>query len=167
VTRRTSAEVVNATLLEVFLAFVFVVLSIAWFEHATSAQQASRADSLDAAHAHLVKQRDSLRQALVLSPYAPPCHPGATPKYFATLTLAQTGLIDVRVSRSELRHAAGQRFAVSVDALPDSFDDLKRFSRDSTCHFLAVVRDATVSKEIYKRGLKAVREIFYTKGEFQ
>jgi hypothetical protein len=63
--------------------------------------------------------------------------------------------------------AAGQHFAVSLWGLPDSFGDLTQFSSDSTCHFLAVVKDATVSKENYKRGLKAVREIFYTTGELQ
>jgi hypothetical protein len=169
VTRRTSAEVVNATLLEVFLAFVFVVLSIAWFEHASSAQQASRADSLAKAQSGLLKQRDSLSKALalVLSPYAPPCHVGATQKYFVTLTLTHTGVIDVRVNRAELRHPAGQRFVVSAEALADSFSDVIRFSKDSTCHFLAVVMDSTLSKESYKRGLRAVQEIFNMKGQYQ
>jgi hypothetical protein len=158
---------VNATLLEVFLAFVFVVLSIAWFEHASAIAQKQKADSVAVAESTVAAQRDSARQALVLSPYAPPCHPQATPKYFVTLTLARTGLVDVVVNRAEMRHPAGQRFSVSPDALPDSFSDVTRFSRDSTCHFLAVVKDATISKESYKRGLKAVRDIFYTAGELR
>ena len=166
-TRRTSAEVINATLLEVFLAFVFVVLSIAWFEHAAAVIQKTKTDSATAAEAAAVARGDSARKALVMSPYAPPCHRHATPRYFVTLTLLPTGLIDVLVNRSELRHIAGERFAVSVQVLPDSFDDVAQFSKDSICHFLAIVTDATVSKESYKRGLKGVRDIFYTTGELR
>jgi hypothetical protein len=166
-TRRTSAEVVNATLLEVFLAFVFVVLSVAWFEHTASVQAANTVDSLATVQKGLVKQRELLRQALILSPYAPPCRREVQPKYFATVTLTQSGTVDVRVNRTELGHPAGQRFAVTPEALADSFWDILQFSTDSTCHFLAVVRDATVSKESYKRGLKAVRDIFYTVGELR
>ena len=158
---RTSAEVINATLLEVFLIFVFVVLSIAWFERRRADAEGHRADSTGA-------QADSMKRAQFDSPFPPICHVAARPRDFVEVTLAAPGRLDVRINRQELRHGSGQTYSLSFQAFADTFADIAGFSQDSLCRFRARVRDTQgLPKDQFKKSLAVVRNIFYTHGEFQ
>src|SRR5947209_5751354 len=102
--RRTSAEIINATLLEVFLAFIFVVLSIAWFER-------TRASKAEAAQAKAESERNEAR---FNSPFPPPCRLGfqqrdtlVPTEDFLTATLAVPGRLDVLMTTDQLGYKRG------------------------------------------------------------
>ena len=159
--KRTSAEVINATLLEVFLVFVFVVLSIAWFEQRRADAESGRADTADA-------RADSMQRAQFESPFPPICHATSRPRDFITVTLVSGGRLDLRINRDELGHKAGTTLTLSLEAFADSFSDVDRFSQDSLCRFRARIQDTEgLSKAEFKQLLMGVRKIFYTRGEFQ
>ncbi len=173
--RRSSAEIINATLLEVFLAFIFVVLSIAWFERGradTAFAIAGQADSLEDEVSSLTHERDTLQTALrraqFNSPFPPICRPNALPRDFLTVTLASPGRVEVRVNRDELNHRASQTYSMSLEAFAATFNDVWTFSQDSLCRFRARVDDTEgLPKADFKSALTVVRRIFYTHGEFQ
>jgi hypothetical protein len=177
--RRTSAEIINATLLEVFLAFLFVVLTIASFQGAKARQYrkaigraeflAFALDSLRTADSVARNERDSLREvfgAKFNSPYAPPCKGAARPRDFVTILLSIPDSIGVTVNRDELSHKRGQRIVVSFQAFNETFRDIREYSVSNHCHFIARVGDTpTLGKADFKRALKVVKDIFYTYGE--
>ncbi len=179
--RRTSAEIINATLLEVFLAFLFVVLTIASFEGARARRYrkvigrvgslAVQLDSLKAADSVARSERDSLREvfgARFNSPYAPPCNGAATPRDFVTILLSVPDSIGVTINRDELSHNRGDRFVVSYQGFNEAFRDIRNHSVSKHCHFIAHVSDSpTLAKSEYKRALRVVRAVFYTYGELQ
>src|SRR4051794_36618172 len=107
--RRSSGEVINATLLEIFLSFIFVVLAVAWFgakkleaaeaetaaanARADSASRAmARADSLGRALAAAQAQRDSVER-LYHSQLRPYCEDA----YTMDITFNSPGMWTVRV----------------------------------------------------------------------
>lgn len=179
---RSSAEVVNATLLEVFLAFVFVVLSIAWFEHGEGQvlQRKAQSDSavIDSLRRALRSSQDTqdvlraeldtVRAKLFHSPFPPTCNQAARPADFITVTLSGPGTLDILVNRGELRYARGQRISLSLSEFPLFFADVWRYSRSQGCRFRARVNDTEdLPKADFKRSLAAVQSIFYTAGELR
>ena len=108
--RRTSGEIINATLIEVFLALVFMVFCLAVFEQKRSRQSEaalqgalpredverlrdslrSTVESLTVARGVAVQRLDSLstaRAQLFLSPHPPDCEPLADPPWLITVKL--------------------------------------------------------------------------------
>src|SRR5690242_6414519 len=127
--RRSSGEIVNATLLETFLALVFLIFGLALFEsqraddaELTKATAPSRAE-LDSVKAELGKvsraesqHRDSLQKVttendslrgILLSKYPPDCEVDKSPAEWLTITLLGRNRLKVVVHRTQLGYTAG------------------------------------------------------------
>src|SRR5207237_1103746 len=129
--RRTSGEVINATLLEVFLALAFILFGLADFEQRraieaeTKLQGTPSADALQSAMRALAAARDTMAKDAerylaardtinkLRSPITPDCEPGAAPPALVTLTLIGQGQMRVYVNRSAANLTAGETFTVS------------------------------------------------------
>jgi hypothetical protein len=178
VARRTSAEVVNATLLEVFLTFVFVVLSVAVFQQNRASAEKERADRLRESAGSLRQRledslaiaRDSVDSLIAkfVSPFPPPCVQDSSPDEFAIFTLTSVNRFDVLILRTEQGFMAGRRLRVMWPEMRRTFLRIWNWSRAHDCRFKVRVQDTDgVSKADYKRGLAVVKSMFYTSGEFR
>jgi hypothetical protein len=169
--RRTSGEIINATLLEVFLALSFIVFGLAVFEkqRANAAEAAleraptrrdldalrdslAAARSLAAAHADgLVAAQvelDSLRIARqeldslrFASRYPPDCEPGMTPAEFLTVTLGGGGQLAVTIHRAAFGFTAGASFTTTTGQFARSFAQVREYSLANGCRYLVRIRD--------------------------
>jgi hypothetical protein len=184
--RRTSGEIVNATLLEVFLSLVFVVMAIAWFERVQTQQakaEASEAqrsatvrlkgiDSLERTLKVVTQNRDSLRVEVAalrfISPFPPYCEKEARPAEPLTVTLDGPSELAVAVERDFFGHTRGTVLRVSTERFPAQFSAVRNFSVAKGCRYPVRVLDTTekVSKAEYKRALRAIRTTFYVR-EYQ
>jgi hypothetical protein len=169
--RRTSGEIINATLLEIFLAFIFVVLTIAWLrtdqleaEQAKNRGASARVDSLAAAVARLSAQaataaheRDSIA-ALYRSQFRPIC---ADP-YLLTVDLLSTSSWQVTVHQTEADLVAGSSFVISPRDFPGRMAQVARVQNERTCYFRVITRDSPeLDKTAYRHAVSQVRQIFY------
>jgi hypothetical protein len=181
--RRSSGEVVNATLLETFLALVFLIFGLALFE----SQRADNAeadrdrapsqrvvDSLSAivnqnAHRNrarddslrvLASANDSLRGVLI-SKYPPDCEPGAEPAEWLTVTLLGKDRMRVLVHRGEFGLSAGAEFEIGSGEFATRFAPVRVISETRRCRYLVRVEDTQgTSKQDFKLSLAAVSAVF-------
>jgi hypothetical protein len=169
--RRSSGEIINATLLEVFLALTFIVFGLAVFEkqRANAAEDAldrapragdidvlrdslddalrvasTAGDSLAAARVEL----DSLRIAKVqldslrfASRYPPDCEPDATPPELLTVTLTGGGQLGVTMHRAAFGFTSGATFTLTTAQFAGRFADVRDHSRANGCRYLVRIRD--------------------------
>jgi hypothetical protein len=169
--RRTSGEIINATLLEVFLALSFIVFGLAVFEKqranaaeaaldrapssrevvllrdslvAARAAAAARADTLFVARIEL----DSLRLAKqeldslrFASQYPPDCEPDASPPHLLTVRLTGSGRLAVTVHRAALGFDAGEAFSTTPAGFSTRFARLRDHSLANGCRYLVRVED--------------------------
>ena len=169
--RRTSGEIVNATLLEIFLALVFLVLVVAWSE-SVSADEARTA--VRESTGVLVQVRGEVRrqgqQILGLrfnSRFPPFCEP-ADSALFLTIGLGPRGALQVLVRESKLGFQAGQSLTVSADNFTKAFRVVYDSSLVRGCRYRVRVIDAfDVSKDDYKRALSKIVAVFYPVGAYQ
>ena len=169
--RRTSGEIINATLLEIFLALSFIVFGLAVFEkqRANAAEdaldRAPRAgdvnalrDSLAAARRAAALTVDSLLTARVeldslrvakqeldslrfASRYPPDCEPDATPAELLTVTLTGGGQLAVTVHRPAFGFTAGRSFTTTTLQFAQRFAAVRDHSRANGCRYLVRIRD--------------------------
>ena len=193
--RRSSGEIINATLLEVFLALVFVVFALAIFEQrraiaaegklagVISADEAdvlrrllqATQDSLRLARIAEHQSRDSLniaqatvRRLLFDSPYPPDCEPNASPAWLLTITLSGPGQLSVVGHRSAPGLKPDVPFVVSPAEFRAHFAALAEQSRARGCRYYARVRDTpNMPKAEYKSAMSAITSIFRFRGAFQ
>jgi hypothetical protein len=169
--RRTSGEIINATLLEIFLALSFIVFGLAVFEkqRANAAEAALRRapsgsdvealrDSLDAARSAAATHADSLAAAQTeldnlrlakveldslrfASRYPPDCEPEASPAEFLTVTLGGGGQLTVTIHRAAFGFTAGTTFTVTTAQFAQRFAEVREYSRANGCRYLVRIRD--------------------------
>jgi hypothetical protein len=179
--RRTSGEIINATLLEVFLALAFILFGLADFEQrrATEAVIALKAapsadalqsalDSLDAARDTIWKvaeryqaARDTINK--LRSPYQPDCEPGVVPPALVTLTLIGQGQLRAHVNRSVANLTAGETFIVSPQAFHQRFAEVDALSATKGCRYLARIEGQNapeVSKTDLLGSLSIIGSVF-------
>jgi len=170
---RTSGEIVNATLLEIFLALTFIVLAVAWVEQEgrTDAERAQAAlqDTLAnvrqaSAHLDSVEKSNVLLQQKVdsfVSTFPPYCVDRAS-AIAVELTLEQHDNIGVRVVRSAFGLHKGDSATVPITRFADHFAEVRDSSLRSRCRYRALMRDSpAISKEQYKRARLAIGQVFY------
>ena len=169
--RRTSGEIINATLLEVFLALTFIVFGLAVFEkqRANAAEdaldRAPRAgdvnalrDSLDVALRIAATTTDSLASARVeldslrvakvqldslrfASRYPPDCEPDANPPELLTVTLTGGGQLGVTMHRTVFGFTSGSSFTLTTTQFAGRFATVRDHSRANGCRYLVRIRD--------------------------
>jgi hypothetical protein len=177
--RRTSGEIVNATLLETFLALVFLILSLAAFEfqRAESAEAARRtgldaaaADSIRDLLAELRRERtalaDSLRASTVsndslrgvlLSKYPPDCDATKHPVEWLTVTLVGPDQLHVVVNRTQFGLAAGTTLDLTLDAFVRRFAPVREDGERHRCRHVVRIRDTKgTDKRAFKEAVRAV-----------
>lgn len=193
--RRTSGEVINATLLEVFLALAFMVFALAVFEKRRAdenegklfgalTQRAARAlrDSLEAAKESLLTTQRSvsvnaeslltahraIAQLRFDSPYPSDCDPQARPEDVLTVGLVSPGRLEISVNRSAFGLTAGERFWLSPTQFSARFAAVREESRDRGCRYKVRIEDSpSMSKEGYKEAMAAVTNIFRFRNAFR
>jgi hypothetical protein len=170
--RRTSGEVINATLLEVFLALAFILFGLADFEQrrALSAETILEAspsvDALQSEASALAAARDTIRKNTELyqaardtinklrSPIQPDCEPGGVPAALVTLTLIGQGQMRVQVNRSVADLTAGETFTVASEAFRQRFSAVLALSAMKGCRFIARIEGQN-APEVTKTDLLA------------
>lgn len=186
--RRTSGEIINATLLEVFLSIAFIVFALAVFEQQRAdglenkakemrATVAAMTDSLKGIRASLMDARAQADSIIELnqviralqfnSRFAPDCEDregrsGDVP--WVTVTIQQATLrVLVRTSRFGFK--AGEEVVVSAEAFRGRFQGVRVYSELQGCRFPAQIVDTEgTSKNDYKRALAAVSTTFRLRG---
>jgi len=186
--RRTSGEIINATLIEVFLALVFMVFCLAVFEQNRSRQNEaslqgalpredverlrdslrSTLDSLTVARGVALQRLDSLstaRAQLFLSPHPPDCEPLADPPWLITVKLMGPDDFSVFAHRP----VAGLTPKVSVRMTGEEFRirfaEVRDTGMKQGCRFLAMVEDTPgTTKSDFKRALAVIRSAFRDNG---
>jgi len=186
--RRTSGEIINATLLEVFLALSFIVFGLAVFEkrRAIAAEraldEAPTATELAALRESAAGARDSLaeaRRAATLafdslraarheldslrfaSRYPPDCEPGSSPAQLLTVTLAGDGQLAITMHRSAFGFTRGATFTTTTGQFAGRFAPVREHSLANGCRYLVSIRDTDMtSKDEYKRALSAINSTF-------
>lgn len=181
--RRTSGEIVNATLLEIFLSFIFVVLALAvfsaskqrdasadasrWQEQAAQLRQ--EADSLRGALATARASRDSLRQAyeslraVYMSEFAPRCSLGGDTRYLLAFRLTEPAKWTAEVLEDLPPFRRGQELTVTPVSYASLFEPLRRISyEERDCRFAVLVYDSErITKREYQEALAVIRRYFY------
>lgn len=169
--RRTSGEIINATLLEIFLSFIFVVLTIAWFrteqlkaEQAKSVESVTRADSLAALVAALrreaesaERQRDSIA-ALYRSQFRPAC----AGSFLLTVDLLSTSDWRVTIHETVADLSAGTSFSLGPRDFAPRMRGVALVQNQRTCNFRVITRDSpNLDKAAYREAVARVKQIFY------
>jgi hypothetical protein len=187
--RRTSAEVINATLLEVFLALVFVVFALAIFHQmrADAAEEELKGagtitltlsdaqDSLLALEGVTAKLTDSLREARETiarlkfeSPYPPDCEPRANPPWVLTVTLTGPGQLTVAAHRPIGDVQTGESLRLTPASFRTRFEAVRTASLKQGCRYFVRVQDTPdMPKTEYKMAMAAISSIFRFRGAFQ
>ena len=174
---------INATLLEVFLALVFIIFGLAvWKQQEldenqkelisvrkTSVNEKVWTDSI----AVLLRDRqlkDSVAKRVVdslkfMSREPANCEAdGLTPE-FLTIVLRPGPSLVVTVNRTILSHEAGSTTTLSGAEFEKEFRDVKAYSSAKLCYYRVRVRDVEgTSKTDYKRALAAIYTTFRPKG---
>jgi|SRR5882724_5392029 len=178
--RRSSAEIINATLIEVFLAFLFVVLALAWFHGRDLASAKAALDNTKQQNSQLTEQRDTaIAQrnaaneahdriaARFLSQFPPLCQgrDSGSP-YFLIITLTDAERVMTEVKYDHLSHRRGQVQTLSLREFGATFTDVVTSSREKGCRFRVLINDTDrVSKADFKRAIGFIKERFYIWGE--
>jgi hypothetical protein len=181
--RASSGEVINATLLEVFLALVFIIFGLAvWKQQELDDKQKEiisvrRANTdeklLTDSIAALLRARrvdDSLGKRLVdslkfISREPANCEPdGLTPE-FLTIALRPGPSLAVTVNRTVLSHEVAVTTLLTLQQFDEDFRDIRSYSSVHLCYYSVHVRDLEgTSKADYKRALRVIYTIFRPRG---
>ncbi len=186
--RRTSGEIMNATLLEVFLALSFMIFGLAVFEqrNAKAAEEAlarapstATVDSLRRLAEAMKQQMDLLADSMgrmadtihalrFRSPYPPDCEENVVPAELMTITFAGPGTLTVLPNRSKFGLTAGSAFTTTIQSFRRRFAEVERYSRQKGCRFLVRIVDTPrMSKAEYKAALAAITSIFRFRNAFR
>jgi hypothetical protein len=193
--RRSSGEIINATLLEVFLALLFVIFGLAVFvqqkgDAATAALEGALSrEAADGMRSSLSALRDSLASArnaarlrsdsltavqkrvaslLYESPHPPDCEPRADPPWLMTVTLTGPGQLTVLGHRPVGGLTPGAVFTTSYAGFKERFRELDAAARQRGCRYYVQVRDTpNTPKTEYKAAMQAITSIFRFRGAFQ
>lgn len=186
--RRTSGEIINATLIEVFLALVFMVFCLAVFEQNKSREsEAALAGALP--HADVQRLRDSLqrtldslaaargiasqrldslstaRAQLFVSPHPPDCEPLANPPWLITVRLLASGALSVTPHRAVAGLTPGFAVRMTDEEFRTRFAGVRDAGMKQGCRFLAMVEDTPgTTKAGFKRALTTIRSAFRDNG---
>jgi hypothetical protein len=186
--RRSSGEIINATLLEVFLALVFMVFALAIFEQQRANAALTPEDAVTLRKA-VIATRDSLNTARRVararfdsltianqtiakfrfdSPHPPDCEPGARPAWLVTVTLAGPGQLTVVAHRAIKGLEPGVQFTVPTGEFRSRFANLRDASEKQGCRYFALIKDTpNMPKAEYKAAMSAITSIFRFRGAFQ
>ncbi len=186
--RRSSGEIINATLIEVFLALVFMVFCLAVFEQNRSREsQAALAgalpradeerlrdslrstlDSLAVARAIASRRLDSLstaRAQLFVSPHPPDCEPLANPPWLITVRLLASGALSVTPHRPVAGLTPGTAVRMTDEQFRARFAGVRDAGMKQGCRFLAMVEDTPgTTKAGFKHALTTIRSAFRDNG---
>lgn len=174
--KRTSGEVINATLLEVFLALVFIVFALASFNRTYGRRAESSAgalrDSLATARAQTKAIGDSAARLVftvdsfkAYSKSLPNCDPRADAPQFLLIKLGAAEILDVTVLRTTAGFTRGDQFLLTVSQFRSWFAPAAEYSRRNKCRLLVDVRDnKLLLKDDYKRMVAGINEIFRPQG---
>jgi hypothetical protein len=186
--RRSSGEIINATLIEVFLALVFMVFCLAVFEQNRSRQsQAALAGSLPSADVE--RLRDSLRSTLdslaiergiatrrldslftaraqlFVSPHPPDCEPLANPPWLVTVRLLASGALSVTPHRPVSGLTPGVAVRMTDEEFRTRFQGVRDAGMKQGCRYLANVEDTPgTTKAGFKHALTVIRSAFRDNG---
>jgi hypothetical protein len=168
--RRASGEVINATLLEVFLAFVFLVLTLAYFERsradsATGELGISRRqlDSMVSKNKRLAQERDSL-QALYLSQFVPKCDDGV-PVMQVRLSSPAQWLVVRRAKSGRWEEDAA---LVAPEEFAGRFTLSGQLSPGRACRYVVeVIDEGALNKEQFKEALRIITRLYYQTGAYR
>lgn len=172
--RGTSAEVINATLLEIFLTLVFLVFSIALFQQQkaiAAVRRAKRAEAvaglskdkkrqikaLQDSVAHVLTQLDSVK---FTSREPTQCErvPGA-PDMLSVVFVGER--IRVTVTNAHLDLVPGYMGELTPSEFERRFEPVARDAHKRFCFYRVTVRDTpATTKAQYKRSLRAVYSAF-------
>ena len=172
--RGTSAEVINATLLEIFLTLVFLVFSIAVFEQRKAIDATNRAKRAEATMdqtkanktqlgdlqdslAHMGTRLDSLK---FTSREPTQCEkvPGA-PDMLSVVFIGER--LRVTVTNAHLGLLAGYLGELTPLEFERRFEAIARDAHTRFCFYRVTVRDThATTKEQYKRSLRAIYSAF-------
>jgi hypothetical protein len=175
--------VINATLLEVFLALVFIIFGLAvWKQQEVDKTQK---ELISVRKANLSEQawsdsiavllrdrqlKDSLakraRDSLKFMSREPTnCEADGLSPEFLTIVLRPGPILAVTVNRSVLSHEAGSTAALTGAQFENQFRDIRTYSFAQLCRYRVRVRDVEgTSKADYKRALAAIYTTFRPKG---
>jgi hypothetical protein len=169
--RRTSGEVVNATLLEIFLALVFIVLGIAWAKDSDAKRVADNLERERRRGQRLGEKLDTtgaaLAEARFNSRFPPYCDNGDTLPLL-TITFDRPDTFLVAIQRDRFGFRIGEKLQVPLSRFADTFKEIRDTSLTRGCRYRVRVIDTPgVSKEQYKRSLSRIVSTFYQAGAYQ
>jgi hypothetical protein len=168
--RRSSGEIINATLLEVFLAFVFVVLALASFERNTAnAAVAARDSALVAAQQMRERaesaeiERDSVRRVF-LSQFPPLCESQPVLK----VTITSEAKWEVIARRRIGGLMADVLKTYSPTQFREEFTPLADSARTRGCKFMVdIVGTDRVQTRTYIAARRQVLGLFYPRDGYR
>jgi hypothetical protein len=185
VNRRTSGEIINATLLEVFIALVFIIFALAvWKQRQFEVSEQELVSLRNLAHAQnnladsvkaLLKDRsvrDSLTKRLVdslkyTSREPANCEPDSFSPEVLSISLRSGPHLEVTVNRNLLSHKAGTNLLLAPGQFETAFADVRTYSSNHLCYYRVRVRDKDTSKAEYKTALAAIYTTFRPHGFLQ
>jgi hypothetical protein len=186
--RRSSGEIINATLIEVFLALVFMVFCLAVFEQSRSRQSEAALqgalprddverlrdslrttlDSLTVARGVASRRLDSLstaRAQLFVSPHPPDCEPLANPPWLVTVKLVGPGEFSVVAHRPVGGLTPKVAVRMTEEEFRARFADVRAAGLKQGCRFLAMVEDTPgTTKAGFKHAVAVIRSVFRDNG---
>jgi hypothetical protein len=189
--RRSSGEIINATLIEVFLALVFMVFCLAVFEQKQLRETSARLvgvlgsaeaktlrdslnvalDSLTEARGVAARRQDSLataRAQLFVSRYPPDCEPLANPSWIITVELLGPNHLSIVAHRPVAGLTPGQRIDATLPEFEARFDQVRADGLKQGCKFFAKVNDTPgTSKADWKTALSVISSVFRTNGAYK
>ena len=169
---RTSGEVINATLLEVFLTLAFLTLGLAAFEKVEADDAKSRARRFQG---HAAAQATNagrvlgivltaLDSAKIATHLQPECEPEIRGDLVVVTLLADPGLA-VTFKRNGFGFRDGQQLQVAEADFPRVFAAVDSISKEHGCRYWARIIDTPArSKDGFKRGGRVVASIFRVNG---
>jgi hypothetical protein len=189
--RRSSGEIINATLIEVFLALVFIVFCLAVFEQKKLREvneqlvgvlgpaeteslrdSLKRAlDSLTVARGVAARRLDSLataRAQLFVSKYPPDCEPLANPSWIVTVDLLGPNHLSIVAHRPVAALTPGERIDATLRDFETRFAQVRDIELKQGCKFFAKVNDTPgTSKADWKLALSVISSVFRTNGAYR
>lgn len=178
---RSSGEVVNATLMEVFVVLCFMMIVLYSsndrklteigvkyrdVEEANKSLLAERDQLKSAVEDHAMraaqseKERDDLRRRY-LSEHPRDCRAPDVPVTLLRVNIADEDQLEVEVLGSFLAHIQGRKFNYTRPGFISAFTDVWNYSLEQECRFRAIVSNApSVETEAYKKANKAIAGMF-------
>jgi len=169
--RRNSGEIINATLLEVFLSFVFVVLALAIFERAKAEKEKSARTKVEVRDRGLAgklakaeAERDSLR-FLYQSQFIPKCDDGR-PLLQIELVRAAEWIVSPTSSVREPSPSSPTK--MTPLEFQRRFGAVSSREQGRPCKFVVNVLDSGgLDKEQFKEAMRVITSLFYQSGAYQ